>query len=93
VRREAELTPRLRGRAGVEQRKRRLRRTHGLCERCLPNRVSVATAVDHIQPLALDGSDDDANTRNLCGPCHDEVTAEQFGHKPKVSIGADGWPT
>lgn len=86
-------TPRLRGRKAVEQRKRRLKRTNGLCERCLPNRVTAATVVDHIKPLAHGGSDDDSNTRNLCGPCHAEVTAEQFGLKaPKKQIGADGWP-
>lgn len=35
--------------------------------------------VDHIKPLALGGLDVDENTRNLCDPCHVEVTAEQFG--------------
>jgi 5-methylcytosine-specific restriction protein A len=47
---------------------------------------------DHIEPLALGGTDDDTNIRCLCGPCHDEVTAEQFGHARKAEIGADGWP-
>ena len=83
---------RLRGRAAVEQRKRRLTRTNGLCERCLPKLVRAATVVDHIKPLALGGSDEDGNTRNLCKPCHDEVTAEQFGHRLKQEIGRDGWP-
>lgn len=85
------MTPRLRGRAAVEQRKRRLKRTNGLCERCLP-RVTAATVVDHITPLAHGGSDEDENTRNLCKTCHDAVTAEQFGHKQKPEIGLDGWP-
>ena len=88
----AQTTPRLRGRAAVEQRKRRLKRTNGLCERCLPKLVRAATVVDHIKPLALGGSDEDGNTRNLCKPCHDEVTAEQFGHRLKQEIGRDGWP-
>jgi 5-methylcytosine-specific restriction protein A len=48
--------------------------------------------VDHIKPLAHGGSDEDDNTRNLCGDCHDEVTAEQFGFKAKQKIGSDGWP-
>jgi 5-methylcytosine-specific restriction protein A len=48
--------------------------------------------VDHIIPLALGGTDEDSNTRNLCKPCHDEVTAEQFGHRQKRAIGPDGWP-
>lgn len=71
---------RLRGRAGQAQRARRLKRTNGLCERCLERSVTrLATVVDHRIPLALGGEDADHNTRNLCDPCHDEVTAEQFG--------------
>ena len=54
--------------------------------------VTASTVPDHIKPLALGGSDDDTNIRCLCGPCHDAVTAEQFGHR--IVIGADrhGWP-
>jgi 5-methylcytosine-specific restriction protein A len=85
---------RLRGRAGQAQRLSRLRRTSGLCEDCATEgRVEVATVVDHIIPLALGGSDDDANTRNLCKRHHEQRTAEQFGHRKKVTIGADGWPS
>lgn len=87
------MAERLRGRAGVAQRKRRLARTNGLCERCLAKgRTVLATVVDHIKPLALGGTDEDKNTRNLCDPCHDEVTAEQFGQRQQQAIGADGWP-
>jgi 5-methylcytosine-specific restriction protein A len=87
------MTERLRGRAGVAQRKRRLARTNGLCERCLARGKTVlATVVDHKTPLALGGSDEDENTRNLCDACHDEVTAEQFGHRQHHAIGYDGWP-
>lgn len=95
-------TPRLRGRRAVEQRKRRLERTHRLCERCKGlgrwagkglNRTTVAKVVNHIVPLAHGGSDDDSNTENLCRPCDLIVTAEQFGHRPpRQEIGADGWP-
>lgn len=87
-------TERLRGRAGQRQRARRLERTSGLCERCdAAGRTVLATVVDHIQPLALGGSDEDKNTRNLCDGCHADVTAEQFGHRaPTQAIGADGWP-
>jgi 5-methylcytosine-specific restriction protein A len=94
-------TQRLRGRKGVEQRKRRLKRTNGLCERCIgagrwtgkgTGRVSAATVVNHIVPLAFDGSDDDENTENLCGDCDRFVTAQQFSHKLKRPIGRDGWP-
>lgn len=100
---EPPRTERLRGRKGQEQRERRLKRTNGLCERCLginrwegktkTSRVEVATVVNHIVPLAHGGSDEDENTENLCRPCDIIVTAEQFGHKNKVSIGIDGWPT
>lgn len=83
---------RIQGRKGQRIRKRRLARTNGLCEDCLPNRVTLATAVDHIKPLALGGQDIDSNTRNLCDPCHAKRTAEQFGHKVRQEIGTDGWP-
>ena len=89
------MVERLRGRAGQRQRQRRLARTNGLCERCLAKGITtLATVVDHRIPLAHGGSDDDENTRNLCGPCHAEVTAEQFGHRQRyqVEVGEDGWP-
>jgi hypothetical protein len=89
-------TQRLRGRAGQAQRLRRLKRTNGLCERCLAaGRTTVAAVVDHIKPLAHGGSDDDDNTRNLCDPCHLEVTAEQFGQqvrRGRPGVGEDGRP-
>lgn len=87
------MTERLRGRRAVAQRERRMRRTHGLCEDCLVEGRSIpASVVDHIVPLAHGGSDEDENTRNLCDPCHAKRTAEQFGHRQKQEIGADGWP-
>ena len=89
----AERTERLRGRAAVAQRVRRLKRTHGLCEDCLAcGATQVATAVDHIIPLALGGSDEDDNTRNLCDYHHQLRTAEQFGRIKRAAIGNDGWP-
>lgn len=90
-----ERTERLRGRRGVAQRKRRLDRTGGLCERCLaakPKRIRVATVVNHKIPLAHGGSDEDENTENLCAECDSDVTAEQFGYRKRQQIGADGWP-
>ena len=91
------MAERKRGRAGVEQRKRRLRRTNGLCEACLaqdPPRYTIATIVDHTIPLAHGGTDEDENTRNLCDEHNLKRTAEQFGHKaPKPQTGLDGWPT
>ena len=88
---------RLRGRAGQRQRARRLARTHGLCEMCdADGVVRLATVVDHEKPLALGGSDEDSNTRNLCDAHHAEVTAQQFGHVAPIKargIGRDGRPT
>lgn len=78
----------------MAQRARRLERTNGLCEDCLAEkRYVLAAIVDHIKPLAHGGTDEDSNTRNLCGLCNEKRTAEQFGFKVKVSIGEDGWPT
>jgi 5-methylcytosine-specific restriction protein A len=86
-------TARLRGRAGVKQRDRRLQRTNYLCEMCLPDKVTIATVVDHIIPLSHGGEDIDSNTRNLCRDHDLEATAKQFGYKAhKQQIGADGWP-
>lgn len=102
---ERGMAERLRGRAGQRQRERRLARTDGLCERCAGlgrwqgrglNRVSVATVVNHIIPLAHGGSDEDENTENLCRPCDLDVTAEQFGHTRSSGLGGcdvTGWPT
>jgi len=94
--RPRERVERLRGRAGQEQRKRRLARTDGLCEMCEAEGLTTfATVVDHIKPLALGGSDDDANTRNLCAPHHAQATAEQFGYAQPIAakgIGRDGRP-
>lgn len=84
---------RIRGHKGVALRKARMRRTHWLCEDCLASgATSAATVVDHICPLSLGGKDVDENTRNLCDPCHEKRTAEQFGFTLKPTIGLDGWP-
>lgn len=91
------IIERLRGRAGQAQRARRLARTDGLCERCeAKGRVTLATVVDHVVPLAKGGSDEDDNTRNLCDPCHLEVGVEQFGHqvtREGRGVGRSGRPT
>lgn len=99
------IVERLRGRPGQRQRARRLARTDGLCERCAGlgrwqgqslNRVTVATIVNHIVPLAHGGSDDDENTENLCRPCDRVVTAEQFNLTRSGGLGGcdlSGMPT
>ncbi len=83
---------RLRGRAAVNQRRRRLR-TEPLCRDCaFAGIVREATVPDHIVPLAHGGSDEDSNIRCLCAECHAKRTAQQFGQRRKVAVGPDGWP-
>ena len=48
--------------------------------------------LDHKQALFKEGSNDDDNMQVLCGDCHDAKTNADLGHKPRVTIGADGWP-
>lgn len=83
---------RLRGRAGMAQRRRRLER-EPWCRDCKGRGVLTPSVVpDHIVPLAKGGKDTDDNVRCLCDQCHKIRTAEQFGHKPKVRWSVDGWP-
>ncbi len=88
---------RLRGRAGVEQRRRRLARTNGLCEMCqAEGRTTLATVVNHKTPLAHGGEDVDTNTENLCADHDAIVTAAQFDKaQPVKGKGVDrsGRPT
>lgn len=66
-----------------------MKRSNGLCEMCIDEgKTTVAVVVDHKTPLALGGLDEDWNTRNLCKPHHDQVTAEQFGFD--VAAGGGG---
>lgn len=83
---------RIRGRRGVELRKRRLR-NEPLCRMCKDEgRTTLATVPDHIVPLAKGGTDTDDNIRCLCADCHDKVTREEFNQRQRVMIGEDGWP-
>lgn len=85
-------TERLRGRRGVEQRKRRLA-AEPLCRDCkAKGRITAATVPDHVVPLEKGGTDTDENIRCLCEPCHLIRTAEEFGLKQKTAFGLDGWP-
>lgn len=84
---------RIRGRKGVDLRKRRMARTSWLCEHCkAKGHVRIATVVNHKLPLAHGGEDVDENTENLCDECNEAETARVFGHKERIVIGADGWP-
>lgn len=83
---------RIRGRRGQELRRRRLA-NEPLCRMCKVKGIARASTVpDHTTPLALGGEDVDDNIRCLCADHHREVTAKQFGQKPKTAIGQDGWP-
>lgn len=66
-----------------------------LCQVCLENRqrATPATHVDHILSKAKGGTDDPANLRAICRPCHDRKSIEEKGHRVRPTIGADGWPT
>lgn len=61
---------RLRGRAGVKQRQRRLS-NEPLCRHCNQRGlITPAEEVDHIVPLAYGGTDTDDNVQCLCRECH-----------------------
>lgn len=83
---------RIRGRAGVEARKRRLAADGWVCRLCREQgRYVAATEVDHVKPLAHGGLDVDDNCRALCSDHHREVTAKAFGKRHRPRIGPDGW--
>lgn len=68
---------RARGRAGAEQRKRRLE-AEPLCRDCLEAGVTrYSEEIDHIVRIAFGGSDNDDNIRALCKPCHEKRTKQQ----------------
>ena len=57
--------------AAWQQRRSRYLRTHHHCAMC----GQMATHVDHILPLAMGGTHDDANLQPLCASCHSRKTA------------------
>ena len=87
---------RIRGRAAVVLRQRRLA-AEPLCRDCLAKGIVRASSVpDHIDPLAKGGTEDgltlSPNIRCLCDECHATRTAEQFGHRaPKRRVALNGW--
>jgi 5-methylcytosine-specific restriction endonuclease McrA len=69
---------RLRGSAGVQDRKRIKKRDGYLCQTCRrAGRVTLATQVDHIAPLHLGGSDTAINKESICDACHATKTARE----------------
>lgn len=67
---------RARGRAGADQRKRRLSIEPNCRDCAVRGDVRRAEEVDHIVPIAVGGKDTDDNVRCLCRFCHATRTAE-----------------
>lgn len=87
------MVERIRGRRWMAIRERIKQRDCGLCQECRrKGRIKAGTQVDHRVALTNDGTNDDDNLELLCGDCHDAKTNADLGHKPMVTIGADGWP-
>jgi 5-methylcytosine-specific restriction protein A len=78
---QRERVPRPRGRAWAAQRGRQLAR-EPFCRDCRDaGDERPATEVDHVQPLADGGTNDDDNLRSLCAPCHAKRTRERLPKK------------
>ena len=74
-----------------------LRRDCGLCQcdECkAQGKLTAATEVNHIKPIAQGGDDSPENLQAVNHDCHERITAVQNGRsvKPRVSIGIDGYP-
>lgn len=85
-------TPRIRGRK-LQATRARVLRMNPMCAHCLrKGLVRPAVEVDHILPLFKGGEDSTDNMQGLCAECHKVKTAQDKGHKPRRTIGVDGWP-
>ena len=70
-------TQRIRGRAGVDRRRRWLA-VNPLCAHCLlEGRVRAGDEVDHVIPLHAGGADDASNLQTLCSAHHKTKTAAE----------------
>lgn len=86
------MTERIRGRRGVELRRRRLQ-AEPLCRMCRQNgRVTPATVPDHIKPISQGGTNEPDNIQCLCLECHNLKTRKDMGYRLRQAIGVDGWP-
>lgn len=81
-----------------KQRARILRRDNRQCQLRYRDRcIGTATEMDHIQNVAGDGSDDDANMQAVCHPCHakktqDEAQAALAAKRARLKLPADDHP-
>lgn len=82
---------RLRGSAGVTQRKRIRERDKYQCVKC--KRAVLVGEVDHIQALEDGGTNDDRNMQLLCTVCHKRKTANDRGYVLTTGTNVDGTPT
>lgn len=66
-----------------------------ICAMCKANgRVTAASIADHIEPHKGDPVKFwTGPLQSLCKPCHDgDKKRIEAGGRPKLQIGADGWP-
>jgi 5-methylcytosine-specific restriction protein A len=65
------------------------------CDQCKGGiiRPTAASQVDHITPKAQGGTDDPSNLRAISKACHERVTIEQKGHRPKLGCDVNGNPS
>jgi 5-methylcytosine-specific restriction protein A len=75
---------------GYDKRWQRIRAAylarHPLCVACRADgRVTEATEVDHIMPLAMGGTHSESNLQALCKSCHSRKTAKERGRGVQIS--------
>jgi 5-methylcytosine-specific restriction protein A len=81
------------GTAWDKLRRHIMQRDKHLCQPCKrASMITPAQQVDHIIPKAKGGTDDEDNLQAICKTCHEGKTIQDSGGRPKVQIGADGWP-
>lgn len=82
VRTQGAAAERTRGRPWQRIRDRILTRDFGLCQTCRRGGwLTAASEVDHVKPLHLGGTDDDANLEAICSTCHVAKTAAEAGKR------------
>ena len=75
-------------RRGYDRRWRKVRNAQldrePLCRPCrLADRVTAATEVDHIKPLAEGGTHDENNLQSIGPSCHSAKTVRETGFRPR----------
>lgn len=80
------------GRTWYKMRRQVLVEQRGSCALCGFVLVDGEWALDHITPLSKGGSDERANLQAICHPCHEKKSARDRGHRPRRTIGPDGYP-